>query len=111
MAENLGKWPSKRGPISKIRPSDGCGRDAVSLAVEWWYDFSEFGCHLGNVDSSGHPGNLGSDGQAAIRPWWPTITFTPLEKCTHHGPTPLFPWLNRHCSKRKLHDVSYRAGL
>ena len=64
-----------------------------------------------DVNSSGHPGNLGSDGQAAIRPWWPTIAFDPLEKCTHHGPTPLFPWLNRHCSKRKLHDVSYRAGL
>jgi hypothetical protein len=49
MAENVGKWPSKRGPISKIRPSDGCGRDAVPLAVERWYDFHEFGCHLGNV--------------------------------------------------------------
>ncbi len=49
MAENLGKWPSKRGPISKIKPSDGCGRDAVLLAVERWYDFHEVGCHLGNV--------------------------------------------------------------
>ncbi len=39
MAENLGKRPSKRGPISKIRPSDGCGRGAVLLAVERWYDF------------------------------------------------------------------------
>ncbi len=78
MAENLGKWPSKRGPISKIRPSDGRRRDAVFLALEWWYDFSEFGCHPGNVDSSGHPGNLGSDAHAAIRPWWPMITFTPL---------------------------------
>jgi len=46
MAENQGKWPSKRGPTSKIRPSDGCGRDAVPLAVERWYDFHEFGCHL-----------------------------------------------------------------
>ena len=43
MAENLGKWLSKRGPISKIRPSDGCGWDAVPLAVERWYDFPEFG--------------------------------------------------------------------
>ena len=50
MAENLGKWPSGRGPISKIRPSDGCGRDAVPLAVGRWYDFHEFGLHLGNVD-------------------------------------------------------------
>ncbi len=49
MAENLGKWPSKRGPISKIRPSDGCGRDAGPSAVERRYDFPEFGGHLGNV--------------------------------------------------------------
>ena len=49
MAENLGKWPSKRGPIFKIRQSDGCGRGAVPLAVERWYDLHGFGCHLGNV--------------------------------------------------------------
>ena len=49
MAENLVKWPSGRGPISKIRPSDGCGRDTVPLAVVRWYDFHGFGCHLGNV--------------------------------------------------------------
>ncbi len=49
MAENLGNWPSKRGPISKIGPSDGCGRDAVPLPVERWYDFHEFGGYLGNV--------------------------------------------------------------
>ena len=51
MAENLGKWLSKRGPISKIRPSDGCGWDAVPSAVERWYDFLEFGGYLGNVGS------------------------------------------------------------
>ncbi len=49
MAENMGKWPSKRGPVTKIRPSDGCKGDAVPLAVEWWYDFPEFGRHQGNV--------------------------------------------------------------
>ena len=49
MAEYLVKWPSGREPVSKIRPSDGCGRDAVPLAVEGWYNFHEFGCHLGNV--------------------------------------------------------------
>ena len=51
MAENLGKWPSKRGPISKIGPSDDCGRDAVSLAVERWYEFHGIGRHLANVGS------------------------------------------------------------
>ena len=43
--------PSKPGPISKIRPSDGCKGDGVLLAVDQWYDFHEFGCHLGNVGS------------------------------------------------------------
>ncbi len=49
MAGNMGKWPSKRGPISKIRPSDGCARNAVPLAVERRYDFPEFVGYLGNV--------------------------------------------------------------
>ncbi len=39
MAEYLGKWPPKRGPISH----------AVPLAVERRYNFHEFGWHLGNV--------------------------------------------------------------
>ncbi len=49
MAENLGKWPSKRGPISKIKPSDGCKGNTVPLAVGKWYDFHKFGWQLGNV--------------------------------------------------------------
>ena len=49
MAENLGQWPSKRGLIAKIRPSDGCGRGTVPLALKQWYDFHGFGSHLGNV--------------------------------------------------------------
>ncbi len=52
MARKMTEWPSKRGPISKIRPSDGCGRDAVLLAVERWYDFPEFGGYLGNFGLS-----------------------------------------------------------
>ncbi len=50
MAENLDKWPSKRGPISKIRPSDGCGRDAVPLAVGRWYNFHDFDVIWGMLD-------------------------------------------------------------
>ena len=52
MAANLGKWPSNRERVSKIRPSDGCGRDAVPLEVGWWYDFHEFEGYLGNVGLS-----------------------------------------------------------
>ncbi len=53
MAANLAKWPSNRGLISKIMPSDGRKGDIVLLAVERWYDPPEFGCHLGNVDLIG----------------------------------------------------------
>ncbi len=49
MTRKLTDSPSKRVPISEIRPSDGCGRDAILLAVERWYDFPEFGGYLGNV--------------------------------------------------------------
>ncbi len=58
MAENLGKWPSKRGPISEIRPSDGRGRDAVFLALERRYDFPESGGYLGNVGLFTTPPNF-----------------------------------------------------
>ncbi len=40
---------------SKIRPSDGGGRDAVPLAVERCYDFPDFGGYLGNFDPVGKP--------------------------------------------------------
>ena len=49
MVENLGEWPSNRRSLTNIRPSDGCGRDAVPLAVERRYDFPESGGYLGNV--------------------------------------------------------------
>ena len=48
MAENLGTWPSKRGPIAKFVPSDVYKWDAVPLAVARWYNFHDFGCHPGN---------------------------------------------------------------
>ncbi len=43
------EWPSKRGPIPKIMPSDGCKGDTVPSVVRLWYNFHECGCHLGNV--------------------------------------------------------------
>ena len=49
MARKMTEWPSKRGPITKIMPSDGCIGDAVPLAVGKWYDFHEFGWYMGNV--------------------------------------------------------------
>ena len=49
MAANLAKWPSNRGLISKIRPSDGCKGDTVPSTGVWGYDFLEFEGYLGNV--------------------------------------------------------------
>ena len=49
MARKVIEWPSNRGPITNIMPSDGCKGDAVPLAVGLWYNFHEVGCHLGNV--------------------------------------------------------------
>ena len=49
MARETTKWPSTRWPITKIMPSDGCNGNRVPLEMGPWYDFREFGCHLGNV--------------------------------------------------------------
>ena len=49
MARKMTEWPSKRGPITKIMPSDGCIGDTVPLAVGKCYDFHEFGWYMGNV--------------------------------------------------------------
>ena len=49
MARETTKWPSTRWPITKIMSSDGCNRNRVPLEMGPWYDFREFGCHLGNV--------------------------------------------------------------
>ena len=57
IAGKVTKWPSNRGPISKIWQSDGCNGDTVPLAVRQWYNFHSGGCHLGNVgsESAWHP--------------------------------------------------------
>ncbi len=55
MAENMGKWPSNRGPISIIMPSDGGKGDTAPLALGLWYDFHEVGGHLGNVGLTALP--------------------------------------------------------
>ena len=49
MARETTKWPSTRWPITKIMSSGGCNRNRVPLEMGQWYDFREFGCHLGNV--------------------------------------------------------------
>ncbi len=51
MADNLTKWASNRGLISKFGPSDGRGRDTVPSTVVRGYDLRKLGGHLGNVGS------------------------------------------------------------
>ena len=64
MAKKMTEWPSKRGPITKIMPSDGCIGDTVPLAVGKWYDFHEFGWYMGNVGQySGLPFQKGKPRQ------------------------------------------------
>ena len=48
MARETTKWPSKRGSITKIMPSDGCKGNRGTLAMGPWHDFHEIRCHLGN---------------------------------------------------------------
>ncbi len=52
MARETTKWPSNRGPITKIMSSDGYKGDRVPLEMGPWCDFHEVGCHLGNVGSN-----------------------------------------------------------
>ena len=49
MARKMTEWPSKRGPITKLMPLDGCKGDTIPLAVDQWYDFHEVRWHLGKV--------------------------------------------------------------
>jgi hypothetical protein len=49
MARKMIEWHSKRGPITKIMLSGGGKGDTAPLALGLWYDFHNFGCHLGNV--------------------------------------------------------------
>jgi hypothetical protein len=49
MAENLGKWRSKREPISKLGLSNGGKADTAALSPGLWYDFYEYESYLGNV--------------------------------------------------------------
>jgi hypothetical protein len=51
MARILTEWPSERGPITKIMPSDSCKGETVALEVGWWYIFYEFEHLLGIVGS------------------------------------------------------------
>ena len=49
MVENLGKWPSKCWPITKIMQSDGCGGKTITTGAQFEYVRHESEGYLGNV--------------------------------------------------------------
>ena len=49
MAENVGKWPSGHGQLTKIGLSDGCGGKPIKTAAQFEYDRHGFEGYLGNV--------------------------------------------------------------
>ena len=55
MTRKMTEWPSERGPVTKIMPSDGCKGDAVPVTAVRWYNFPEFGGYLGIVGLEGRP--------------------------------------------------------
>ena len=55
MVENFAKWPSERGQPAKVRSSEGCGGNGVSLAVECRYDCHGFEGYLGKCQIKRRP--------------------------------------------------------
>jgi hypothetical protein len=49
MAENMGKWPSGHGQLTKIRPPEGYGGKTITTAAQFGYDRHGLGGYLGNV--------------------------------------------------------------
>jgi hypothetical protein len=49
MAENMGKWPSGHGQLTKIRLSEGDGGETVTPAAQFGYDCHGFEGYLGDV--------------------------------------------------------------
>jgi len=91
MTTKLVEWASEHRRITKIRPSDGCGRDAVLLAVERWYDFPVFGGYLGNVglhNSSNTPTSVVPQHEPRLKDWIGTLTFLILIREPHRCEEP-----------------------
>ena len=51
MARKMTEWPSKRGPITKIMPSDGCRAKFLPSVAGYDYYWLRTGGYLGNVGS------------------------------------------------------------
>jgi hypothetical protein len=49
MTRKFAEWASEQSPITKIKPSDGCGEKFFSMAVVSRYNRMRFEDYLGNV--------------------------------------------------------------
>jgi hypothetical protein len=49
MTRKFAEWASEQSPITKIKPSDGCGEKFFSMAVVSGYNRMRFEDYLGNV--------------------------------------------------------------
>ncbi len=78
MAENLGKWPSKRGPISK----SGHRMAGEGMQFSWRWNggtiFPNLDAIRGMSTQAVIRGISVQTGRRRSEPWWPTSTFTPL---------------------------------
>ena len=106
MARKMTEWPSKRGPITKIMPSDGCIGDTVPLAVGKWYDFHEFGWYMGNV-------RRGVSGWREQFPWrWESGTIsTNLDGIWGMSVKPIALWFHsQYDNDREVKLLKGRSG-
>ena len=85
MARKMTEWPSKRGPITKIMPSDGCIGDTVPLAVGKWYDFHEFRWYMGNVGLSASLAMVDEEPKADVVMGVSTYDIHPVKALTRNG--------------------------
>ena len=104
MARETTKWPSTRWPITKIMSSDGCNGNRVPLEMGPWYDFREFGCHLGNVGLKvlahewGHAyTHVGLDIDGTR---WPSDGFSETDKAVKEG-------LAQFCALKVVEDLKW----
>ena len=51
MTTNFVKWASEHGQMAKIKSSDDCGDEVITMVVQFEYDRHGFEVYLGNVGS------------------------------------------------------------
>ena len=110
MARKMTEWPSKRGPITKIMPSDGCKGDTVPLVVGRWYNFHEFGCHLGDVGMQPFLAAIVAIGLLALLPACASFQDRCLEQGYESGSLEFSDCVEKHISEARRVTQFYGRG-